>query len=718
MVYCGKPSRGCQMCRTRRIKCDETKPTCLQCQKSRRQCPGYKDDFDLVFRNETKATERRARRSLKNKKGNHNNTQTGSGNRRDGDRKFSIVSSAGADAEMMYSTAGMDLAKIESSGNDPTSSDASGLQVGFTSSIEQQAPCYFMSNFVIIPQSGQMRGSFDWVLPLIKTEPSDSALSLSFQAVAMASLANRPSARGSKLMYSAIDQYAKALKVVNLALQNPVQQKTDQTLASILLLGFFETVTQEKTSITAWGSHIDGAVQIVKMRGKKQLRTKVGVALFQSVRGQMLINCLSSSKTPALGTEWWCADAQKDEGAAFVNRLNLEVAELRGDINRILMTHSRSPETSELISEIMHRAIELELEYQRWEETQTKQTVAWVDNIPGGDITKADVCPGRVDLYSDVFSCSSWNFSRVSRIFIAGIVIRCAAWICYPVDYRTTPEYAQMSRMGQEMICDIIASVPFMFGWHLDSEGRLKPGDIMGGGEDVMGVKALGAVHTIWPLLTVSCSDFTTDSQRLWIKGRFKFISDVIGLNQAKVVGCLQLRLPSMIVRRDNMGYASLTGPNSIRPLGKPAIMPALPSSISSLTFQQREAIKREMWERERKAAMEKEKVREVGRVVGVGGNSRRGSANGNALGGSVLLQYQQSKYGLGSNGGGGGGSGVVGFANGNASGNGNTSGNMQKTGELSWKVSNEQGNKRVRMVGNYCLIWKKVGEEMKSVGG
>lgn len=133
-----------------------------------------------------------------------------------------------------------------------------------------------------------MRGSFDYILPLIKTEPPTSALSLSFQAVAMASLANRPNARGSPLMHSAIDQYAKALKVVNLALQNPVQQKTDQTLASILLLGFFETITQEKASITAWGSHVDGAVQIVKMRGKKQLRTKVGVALFQSVRGQMV----------------------------------------------------------------------------------------------------------------------------------------------------------------------------------------------------------------------------------------------------------------------------------------------------------------------------------------------------------------------------------------------------------------------------------------------
>jgi len=41
-------------------------------------------------------------------------------------------------------------------------------------------------------------------------------------------------------MVQAIGQYAKALKAINLALQNPAQQKSDATLASIILMGFFE----------------------------------------------------------------------------------------------------------------------------------------------------------------------------------------------------------------------------------------------------------------------------------------------------------------------------------------------------------------------------------------------------------------------------------------------------------------------------------------------
>jgi hypothetical protein len=46
----------------------------------------------------------------------------------------------------------------------------------------------------------------------------------------------------------------------------------------------------------AWYSHIDGAVQLVKMRGKKQLRTKIGHSLFVCVRTQMV----SSRSSPFL----------------------------------------------------------------------------------------------------------------------------------------------------------------------------------------------------------------------------------------------------------------------------------------------------------------------------------------------------------------------------------------------------------------------------------
>lgn len=153
--------------------------------------------------------------------------------------------------------------------------------------IDQQAPCYFVSNYVLTPRHST-RGYFDFLIPMLKNEGPNSHLSLAFSAVSLAALSNRPNTRGSSLFHQAIGQYAKALKALNLALQNTVHQKTDQTLASIIMLGFFETVCSEKTNAMAWYSHVDGAVQLVKMRGKKQLRTKVGYSLFACVRTQMV----------------------------------------------------------------------------------------------------------------------------------------------------------------------------------------------------------------------------------------------------------------------------------------------------------------------------------------------------------------------------------------------------------------------------------------------
>lgn len=117
---------------------------------------------------------------------------------------------------------------------------ALSLREGLSVPIEEQAPCYFMSNFVLTPQSGSSRGYFDFLAPMIKAEEPDSHLSVAFSAVALASLANRPNSRSSELMHQAIGQYTKALKAINAALQSPVNQKTDQTLASIVMLGFFE----------------------------------------------------------------------------------------------------------------------------------------------------------------------------------------------------------------------------------------------------------------------------------------------------------------------------------------------------------------------------------------------------------------------------------------------------------------------------------------------
>ncbi|KAJ8121583.1 hypothetical protein ONZ43_g2001 [Nemania bipapillata] len=252
MVYCGKPSRGCQMCRTRRIKCDEMKPTCNQCAKSRRQCPGYKDDFDLVFRNETKATERRVQRATKKALGLKAEKQNPSLN---------------------------DLLGMSTLGN---------LTVVPSSkvTIEEHARCLFISNFVLMPFDARTVGYLDFVLPLLKEEGPDSHIQHAFKACALAFLYNRRGG-GNGCWDKALVEYSMALSRTNAALRDTETQQSDATLAAVLLLGMFEVISAKKIGMLNWGSHIDGAVQLVKTRGKKQTKTKLGQQLFIAVRTLM-----------------------------------------------------------------------------------------------------------------------------------------------------------------------------------------------------------------------------------------------------------------------------------------------------------------------------------------------------------------------------------------------------------------------------------------------
>ncbi len=200
--------------RTRRIKCDETKPTCNQCAKSRRQCPGYKDEFDLVFRNETQATERRARRAS---------------------RKVSVQK----EDRQSLEEAGPSTGTVSVFSDSIRSPVEQTVAASLSLPVEQQANCYFVSNFVLMPKPGCNRGFLNYLVPLLKQDGKENHLQHAFNACSLALLNNRAGS-GGKLGEKVFSEYSKALSGTNAALRDVEGQKADSTLAAVLLLGMFE----------------------------------------------------------------------------------------------------------------------------------------------------------------------------------------------------------------------------------------------------------------------------------------------------------------------------------------------------------------------------------------------------------------------------------------------------------------------------------------------
>lgn len=294
--------------------------------------------------------------------------------------------------------------------------------------------------------------------------------------------------------------------------------------------------------VFSWGSHIEGAISLVKSRGRKQLRTKTGLLLFIAVRTQMIIHTLTTGNSPIMGVDWWISDAVQDQVAAECQRINIKTSELRAEITRLMSTLARSPENIELMLALIRRAQTVDSECVRWmknvPESWQWKSVAWEDSVPSGDFSRAEVFPGRVDVYRDFYIASVWNMVRVSRLVLASVIVRCAAWVCSPVDYRTTPEYATAARTCVDTITDIIASVPYHLGWHLKPERKhLQEKQLSGfacGEEDAL--KGLAGYFLTWPLGCIQSQDYTTDAQRSWIQGRLRYIADELGVKYAHIL--------------------------------------------------------------------------------------------------------------------------------------------------------------------------------------
>jgi len=88
-------------------------------------------------------------------------------------------------------------------------------------------------------------------------------------------------------------------------------------------------------------------------------------------------------------------------------------------------------------------------------------------------------------------------------------------------------------------VTDIIASIPYHLGWRVGEGGTLRGGNdftAFGEADNFTSPKAIGGFFCMWPLFSVTNTDYVTDSQRQWAKGRLLYISEILGMNQAKVL--------------------------------------------------------------------------------------------------------------------------------------------------------------------------------------
>lgn len=274
--------------------------------------------------------------------------------------------------------------------------------------------------------------------------------------------------------------------------------------------------------------------------------------------------------------------------------LNMKLIELRGDCNMIMTAEARrnDPANAEKVLDLYARAQGAKQAFQTWASTRTEVwtfgPTAVIEKLPSGSsLLDSEVFPGRVDVYHDLWVASVWNMARTTGLMFSSIIVRCAAWLNPQADFRALPEYTEASRFDRKIIVDMIASVPFLLGWHKRQSRKdflVPPEELQNSlgahytlsgyacGDDSPGTKpehgkALGGYFSMWPMFMAGCSDFCTEAEGRWIHGRLRFIADHMGVHQATYFACAKVRLPSMTVIRDRHELASA----SATPPGDPS---------------------------------------------------------------------------------------------------------------------------------------------------
>lgn len=250
-----------------------------------------------------------------------------------------------------------------------------------------------------------------------------------------------------------------------------------------------------------------------------------------------------------MGVNWWMPESEAcDPIGTQSQRFSLEVSDLRAEVTRLMSVLTRNNDGLDIMLEMLRKCQDMDHKIATWldrlDEEHQPHALYWQEdtsNLLVGDaqgcrslLKHAPVFPGRVDVYRDLITASSWNGQRSTRIILGSLIIRVAAWICSPADYRNTPEYATAMGTIQSSIAGIISSVPFMLGAFnvvQPSAQAVSAGNFLCGADEQ--AKMVGGLMVSWPLSTVRTCDFTTDEQREWTIGRLNHISSDLGIRYA-----------------------------------------------------------------------------------------------------------------------------------------------------------------------------------------
>ncbi|KAJ9617079.1 hypothetical protein H2200_000800 [Cladophialophora chaetospira] len=333
-------SKGCRICVSRRVRCDLTRPTCNNCKKGNRPCPGY--DSDLRIHDEgTKLRKRFAQKDPDTKITFDTDSPSTSGNSRSTEsspvNSIELVtrfSTPDIDEHRLRTeqwphagSAFVDLMKNQlfpdaefSSINMPSLDFPGQLDINsmnsdmlfhmalndsvyspylaqeqlfdnFSSSIAGRGP-------LVLPR--QMRNHQNWLGQLPGMFGS-KLLDTATRAVSLIHLARVQ--QSDFLAQESRQIYGNALRLLNKALSNDMNGLSTETLSATVLLSFYEMFASDSNQ--SWVRHSGGAGLLMRIRGPNRHLSGLDRDVFLAYRHTIIIDAFMREEASFLAEPQW-----------------------------------------------------------------------------------------------------------------------------------------------------------------------------------------------------------------------------------------------------------------------------------------------------------------------------------------------------------------------------------------------------------------------------
>ncbi|KAF2740494.1 hypothetical protein EJ04DRAFT_455658 [Polyplosphaeria fusca] len=510
MPNVGRPSGGCKPCRDRKVKCDQERPSCTQCIRTRRQCHGYRDPISMMFRNENDVVVRKA------------------------EMKYKEL----AKAKTPKALFSQDSSSSSSSSSEETPSPESSMWT-LVPPLEDQAIGFFFANYVMTPKLVP-RGELDFLHELLGKPWTEKILQTSVAAAGLAGLAN--STQSPRIMKKAQEMYVSALSMTNKAIRSPELAKKDSTLISVIMLGMYEnSMFKDKDSIDFWVKHIEGACALISMRGEQLLHHSVGLRLFQQFYNNIVLAAFTKrSRIPQGMSELWEAGSRiysyNVHGRQWTTGLVIfaqMAAELSSD-------HSDDPVGK------VRSAIAIDKEF-----NSLMPPDVWKFDTVRLKKPSAHVFQNLYHIYTDPWITFMLNNLRGSQYYLHHVVceeLEKGSQASPPLfsEKEIRLQMARSTQAMEQIAKDMCASIPQITGQvpfpENISAGVVKfpvnfsKSNPQPPGTFLKAFRPTGLHHAIWPLYTASRFDRSSYDMREWAIGRLYWLGIRLGHRQAIVL--------------------------------------------------------------------------------------------------------------------------------------------------------------------------------------